>query len=777
MPHKVPNQLHRDLLSVNSLNPYDGMDSSGRKQMFSSHIGQTLVVKGATERRIQTGMEREYGKYTFSTKIPEDCTIIKVIERYRGGYGQDTIAYVPEAIIIYEEDVTLRIGMVSVKNYASHHQYFGFEYKRTSAMSQVRPTKAFKGGTILQDSPSVKENGAYMYGVECNVLFGSTPGTSEDGIVISRDVLPRFAFNTFETRTVEFGSKWFPINLYGDEKTYKPFPDIGDTIRADGLLAAFRRQDENLAPVEQNIYALLEPDFIFDKLVYAAGAGGEVIDIRVDHDAEASHTPTPLGMEVQAEKYDRARRNFYMEIKLEYDRLRRARGDKLRLTPEFHRLCVEAISVVGDTKGKKIVRLYRQAPLDDWRLTFVVKYLVTPTIGFKLTDCHGGKGVICQIREPHEMPVDEAGNRADLIIDPGSTNSRMNLGRLQEQYVNASGRDTVVQIRNLLGFGPKGDYHAEEIIDNLERTAKSTVDTAWDYLLGFYKIVSPKMFVWMTTPNGYSKSRAHHLADIVNRGMYLYSPPDNDPEHPTVVSELQERYRPVYGPIRYVGNSGRTVTTRNPGRIGSLYIILLEKTGDDWTACPSGKLQHFGVLSQVTNQDKFSQPSRTQAIRAWGESEVRVGVSYAGPHVMAEILDRNSNPATHRQILHAIFASETPTNIVSVVDRTKIPLGGSKPLQLVKHIGMCGGWRFVYKPHEASAPHMPAGVAIDETPLMDKAERVSTPPLTSQPLPERVRPMPMRPVRDIVSDESRPRPQLVAHDELSGYGSGDSEEE
>ncbi|MNU19684.1 DNA-directed RNA polymerase subunit beta [compost metagenome] len=763
MPQKSPNQLHRDLLGVNSLNPYDGMDSSGRKQMFSSHIGQTLVVKGATERRIQTGMEREFGKYTFSTKIPADCTIIKVIERYRGGYGQDTIAYVPEAIIIYEEDITHRIGMISVKNYCSHHQYFGFEYKRTNAMSRIRPTEAFKGGTILQDSPNVTANGAYKYGVECNMMFGSLPGTSEDGIVISRDVLSRFAFNTFETRTVEFGAKWFPINLYGDEKTYKPFPDIGDPIRPDGLLAAFRRHDENLAPVEQNIYALQEPDFIFDKLVYAAGAGGEVIDIRVDHDAEASHIPTPLGMELQAEKYDRARRNFYMEIKLEYDRLKRLRQEKLRTTPEFHRLVVEAISVVGDTKGKKIVRLYRQAPLDDWRLTFVVKYLVTPTIGFKLTDCHGGKGVICQIREPHEMPFDEAGNRADLVVDPGSTNSRMNIGRLQEQYVNAAGRDCASRIRTLMGFEQKGHPNAEERIMDMEQVAKPTVDIAWDYLLGFYKITSPKTFVWMTSTDGYAKPRAHHLAEIINKGMYVYSPPDNDPEHPQVVAELQERYRPVYGPITYVGNSGRTITTRNPGRIGSLYIILLEKTADDWTACPSGKLQHFGVLSQVTNSDKFSQPSRTQAIRAWGESEVRVGVSYAGPHVMAEILDRNSNPQTHKQILHSLFAAETPTNIVSVVDRSKIPLGGSKPLQLVKHIAECGGWRFVYKPHEATAPHMPAGVAHDETPLIDKVERSASTPLTVMPAPARDRPQPMRPVRDLPDNGKRIRPQSAQY--------------
>lgn len=725
MPHKEPNELFRDLLSVNSLNPFDGMDSSGRKQMFSSHIGQTLVVKGSTERRIQTGMEREYGKYTFSTKIPVDCEIVKVIDRYRASYGQDRIASVPETVIIYEDVNTKEIGMVSVKGHCSHHQYFGFEYKKTPAMSLVRAGAAIKAGTILQDSPSITPDGGYKYGVECNVIFMTTPGVAEDGIVASRDILQRFAFNTFETRTVEFGSKRFPLNLYGTEKVYKPFPDIGDPIRADGLVAAFRSYDDNLAVVEQSAKDLMEPDFIFDKLVYAAGAGGIVRDFKVDHDNEASHVPTPAGMELQCDKYDRARRVFYSEIKAEYDRLHRARRDKLRLTPEFHRLVQEAISVVGDTKGKRIVRLYRQAPLDDWRVTFTIEYTVVPTIGFKLTDCHGGKGVICQIREPHEMPVDEAGNRADLIVDSGSTYSRMNLGRLQEQYVNAAGRDCAGRIRNLLGFPQEGDKHALEKLQELEVTAKQAVDTAWDYLLGLYKICSPKMYVWFTTVDGYQLPRAHHLASVINKGIYLYMPPENDPEPMTVVQELEEHYRPVYGPVTYVGNSGNRVTTRKPVRIGSMYIILLEKTGDDWTAVSSGKLQHFGVLSQVTNSDKFSQPSRTQAIRAWGESEVRVGVSYAGPHVMTEILDRNSNPATHRQILHSVLQAETPTSIESVVDRTKVPLGGSKPLQLVKHIAECGGWKFIYRPHIPSQGGLPKTVAFDTAsgPMMDKNDK------------------------------------------------------
>ena len=292
------------------------------------------------------------------------------------------------------------------------------------------------------------------------------------------------------------------------------------------------------------------------------------------------------------------------------------------------------------------------------------------------------------------MPVDEAGNVADVVMDPNSTIARMNLGRLYEQYINAASRDVRVKIMKDLGL-VGNEKNLQKLLEDMN---EHLIEKSWSYLLGFYSIVSPKMYSWFISGE-YIGSKHEHLACIIKRGIFLYIPTDNEPESEDIIKELEKNYRPVYGPVSYIGNSGRRVTTINPVRIGGLYMILLEKIADDWTAVSSGKLQHFGVLSQVTNSDKYSQPSRNQAIRALGESEIRIYVSYAGPEVTADILDRNNNPATHKEILKNILEAEQPTNIFSAVDRSKFPLGGSKPLTLVKHIGMCSGWKFVYKKH------------------------------------------------------------------------------
>ncbi|EKD89524.1 MAG: hypothetical protein ACD_33C00046G0005 [uncultured bacterium] len=702
MINKVPNQLHRELMGVSGLNPWAGHDSSSRVQMFSSHLSQALVINGSSERRCQTGMEREYGKYTFSIKVPGDAEkqggieIIKIIERYPAKIGVDAIKFNPQTIVIYEDVITKEIGMLTIPKYCSYHQYFGFEYKAKPALSEIRIGAFIPAGTILMDTPSITDNGGYKYGTECNMAFMSHPSVSEDGIMISEDVLKRFSFKTYENRVVEWGNKRFPLNLYGTAENYKPFPDIGDRIRPDGILMCLRSYDKELSIVEQSVNALQTPDLIFDKLTYAGGEGGRIIDIRIQHSTRYNQSGLGANMDAQADKYDIARRYFYQEIVNEYQRLKRARGENLRISPEFHRLIVEALAVI-DADPQHLMKLYRQTPLDDYRIEFVIEYDVTPTIGFKLTDCHGGKGVVVHIAKPHEMPIDENGNRADIVMDGNSTMNRMNIGRLYEQYINAASRDVVLKIAADLQV-TKGEKGLEGKLAQADMGGSEIIDRAWNYLLGYYKILSPTMYIWFTDGE-YKGKRTDHLASIIKNGIYLYLPPDNDPESEDIVKSLERYYRPIYGPVSYTGNSGTMVKTVDNVRIGSVYMLLLEKTGDDWTAVSSGKLQHFGVLSQVTNADKFSQPSRNQAIRALGESEVRIYVAYAGPKITADILDRNNNPLTHRQILQTILEAENPTNISIAVDRTVIPIGGSKPLNLIKHMALTSGWKFSYRQH------------------------------------------------------------------------------
>lgn len=389
--YTVHKELRPDLFSVCALNAFPGHNSSPRTQMFSSHLSQRLNTTDQSLKYIQTGMEYEFGKYTFSISLPCNARVIRVIPRYNETQDQYSIEYNPQEIVIYEDlddDEQHLIDILDIPRYCSNHQHFGFEYRPTEAYNSLTPKATIEKGTIIVDSPAKLPNGGYMYGKEINVAFMSHEAIAEDGILICRDVLDKFSYLTYESRVVEWGSKKFPLNLYGDENNYKAFPDIGEYIRDDGLLMMFRTLDKNLGPVEQSVYDMMTPDHIFDRSVYGAGPKGRIVDIRVQC-GEDFGLNTLEGTDEQIMKYVHATNLFYQKIFDEYKRLQRERGKNLNISENFNRLLVEAQTAIIPVTNPKLNKLYRKAPLDDFRVEFIIEYVNTPKDGAKFTGISG----------------------------------------------------------------------------------------------------------------------------------------------------------------------------------------------------------------------------------------------------------------------------------------------------------------------------------------------------------------------------------------------------
>lgn len=737
-----PNQLYPELANVMSLSPFDGTVSASRKQMFgASHISQCLVFARPTPRRIQTGAEIKYGRATFGTKVQRDCRVLSIIPFYNTRMvGVDSIRYNSEDLLIVEYEDNGEIDCISMKEYFSNHQYFGFRYKNHDitrnmhGSSGTRDGTTLRAGTMLQDSPNKRPDGNYCYGINLNILFGSFPEVAEDGIVISDEVVEWLKIRKYEKRTVSYGSTHWPINLYGDENHYKPFPEIGDYVREDGLLMALRSYSDAYSPVEMSAQASREVNYVFDKLTYVPSAKkdkqsgiaisrGRVIDIRVSHDV--SRQPfSPNICNEQASKYDQAAREFYREVMRQHNVMKNNKpktgSRSLKVSHNFKNLLKHSHAILQqespNTEDQRVQMIYRASPMDDFTIEFVVEYESTPTEGYKLTDCWGGKGVIVKVMRKEDMPVDAAGNRAHVLMDGGATLSRQNYGRLYEQFYNACSRDLVNSFCDLFGVAyPETHGQKLTLADKMRVEAaykandmtggsmRDAANSAWDRLLHFFEIINPKQEEFYRS-EARKGLRGEHMIAILEDGIYIYHPTDNDPELPDVVDALSRDFMPHMSPVTYRDHSGELVTTIESMLIGEVYVILLEKTGDDWTSVPSGRLQNFGILSHINNQDKHASPWRQQAIRAWGETETAIAVSYMGVRVMAEIMDRNNNIETHRFGIYSILRAENPSNIDVLVDRNVIPLGNSKPLELVNHLALCNGWRFTYKPYEEMEP-------------------------------------------------------------------------
>lgn len=388
-------ELRVELIGVNAIQPFFGKSSAARKAMFATHIGQAPWVAGSEPRSLITGVELEYGKYTFDIRFPCDCTVLKVLRKYPRTMGRDSIQHNPVTTIIYEENNAFRtIGVINVPDFASFHQDFGFPYKRNPDVWErlsLANNPTFAAGEVIAHSPAVREDGMYGLGVEAEVAFLSTPETIEDGFGVREGFLEKLMPTTYNTVVGNWGQKAYPLNLYGDDKVYKPFPDIGDRIRDDGLVFALREYDpeSDLAVAEMTPRALRELD-CFDRPIYGK-PGAIVKDVVVYHDNRLNPTHTPVEMDTQARKYYDAACNYYQAILDEYDRLKRRRGANLDITREFHSLVVEAqIYKPRMDEKRKLTRVYRLETLDEWRVEVTYAKEMMPTVGFKLTDFDGG---------------------------------------------------------------------------------------------------------------------------------------------------------------------------------------------------------------------------------------------------------------------------------------------------------------------------------------------------------------------------------------------------
>lgn len=269
------------------------------------------------------------------------------------------------------------------------------------------------------------------------------------------------------------------------------------------------------------------------------------------------------------------------------------------------------------------------------------------------------------------MPIDAAGNRAELIVDGISTIKRMNVSRLFEQYINACSREVELVIRNMVQTN-----EPKEVINN--------------YLMGYYNLVNPDMAELVSVEGVVTDA---HLQSVLTKGIHLWIPSENQREPLDTIKQLMKHYPPVFGPVTYRGVDGNLVTTKENVLIGSMYILLLEKTGRDWSGVASSKLSHFGIPAKLTSVDRNLAPMRIQPIR-FGESEFRLFCATMGGQAAADLLDRTNNPVKRKYIQETLLRSEQPTNIKQLIDPVKMPSGQGNILGLIRNFVECSGWVF-----------------------------------------------------------------------------------
>ena len=662
-------------------------DSASRLQMASIQAGQAIVPHKSDLPRMLTGLEDQLAQYTFGVRAPCELRVLKVINKYNVQLGLGRIKSNPLTTVIYinmDPDGGGEYGCFHMEQYQNQtervHETFGFKYVLTEKAKNIHENMCLRKGELLTHSPNIDEHGLYSTGISANVAYISTPATIEDGFDVSDELLERARPMATGSRVAEWGKKCYPLNIYGsDSSQYRPFPEIGDIIRNDGLMYALRDYDDALAGLDMTNEALRDVDFVHDTCTYGK-SNAEVFDVTVHtttNEGRRSHH-TPSGMETMAERYSAQHSRYYEEILEAYEEIKRVTRGEYKLTPMLSNLIVMAkgdkpnvtIRRLEEKRRKKnsIIKTWRANPIDEWRVEVFYSYKFPIGEGCKLSDRHGGKGVACRYRPKAEMPVDKYGNVVDVIVYAKGSVGRLNPGQFYEHYINACSRDITLDMKEMVKAGNR--------------------QGAIDHILTYLSIISPTTYAYIDHDN------REELEDLVDRccmyGVYTCVPSD-DPDIGLYTYIKLEAFRPPNkSTLTYTNGVGKVVTTKEPILVGEKDMIVLDKLDHKPMSVSGIRRQHHGFPAVENKGTKYSTPSKEQPPKIIGESEARTGTAVMGGEAVAELLDVTTNPETHRRTAAMIFEADSPVQIPDIVDRDAPYIRG-RPMALLKHTLNCAG--------------------------------------------------------------------------------------
>lgn len=306
------------------------------------------------------------------------------------------------------------------------------------------------------------------------------------------------------------------------------------------------------------------------------------------------------------------------------------------------------------------------------------------------------KGVICSIVEDEDMPVDQWGVRAEAVADGlTATINRKNIGRLYEAYFGALARDNQMRIRNALKekYGEQYKYLIKQ----------EDADYILKYLRGMFTYINLDTVEFIDSLTDVHE-RMQYAREVIEDWIYIYYPPNNGFRAEDVVANLENTvYKPNIGKVTFTDGLGRRVTTKDDVRISRLYILHLDRTGRDFSAVSSAKVNSYLLPIKGGEFDKHSYPHSQTPATPFSETETRMASGYATPEFTAEMFDLTHNLTSHELVTRNFLENNKLFDLSFNIDRNVIPYGSTRPVGYAKHILAAAGLVFTFLDDESVA--------------------------------------------------------------------------
>lgn len=410
--------------------PFTTANSGSRKILYGTQKEHALPLLNPEVPIIQTGFENRFGDYSSSIiKMNDDYEVLSKISKFSRNPQH-------HYILIIRNKRTNQLDILTRISYQHLTESYGYLYNNT-IMDKLDIDYTIKRGEIVRSSRAYDNYMNRCDGVNLTTAYICRDKTMEDGIQISQSAALKLASPLISKIQIPLNDNDIILNLYGNDNEHLGIPYVGEKVK-DGIICAIRRENTDDALYTQSREMLKK--ILMSDTKYVASGDVEVIDIDI-----FSNNPDTL-----KDKYSNSQLNYYYEDKQRYmyEIIRTVENLKSRgfnnLSYDLERLYIDCKREFGGTEFMKD-KSYSGTIIE---LTILERNI--PSVGDKISNRYGGKGVISEIVPDHLMPiVKDTGKPIDICFNSSTCVNRLNDGQLKETSLTHIG-GRIIQFINMV---------------------------------------------------------------------------------------------------------------------------------------------------------------------------------------------------------------------------------------------------------------------------------------------------------------------------------------
>ena len=414
LPVELPESSLAGLVDVSLLIPYGEKNSVARAELLYSGMKNSVFLTGKVERPIVDSIfTKDIIRSTYNYKTESTVKLLDKVEKIINGFLCET-TYIYETYKPGDNGEILKeIHIETIPNYQTFYKFGSRVKSELSKMGIGEESNGPIYTTYLENLDP--EDDGMGWGKNINCIFSVSRDVGEDAIAISRSTADNFRFNYMDDIefTISLEDEVLK-NIYGDERTYKPFPLPGEYINKEGVVASIATNRGD------NILALNDNVEISDSTYYVHGGIVYDIDVYCNYDSTISRDSYLY------ELYQ-IQREYIRNISLALSKLDENLFTRETLSRKNKLLAVMQSELRNDKKNLNNKVYVKLKICNECGLM----------IGSKITNRHGAKSMVSEIF-PDGKYVASDGTNIDAILNISSTINRENSAQLYEKDLNGA---------------------------------------------------------------------------------------------------------------------------------------------------------------------------------------------------------------------------------------------------------------------------------------------------------------------------------------------------